>query len=355
MDVDAMVEAVYDAVDDEDGLQRLGARLADQMGAVSAMLIESDPAEPPRVVQWAQPPEALALYREHYRLVDPWVAASPRAGFDRAVSVDRLVPWSDLKGGEFYNDYLRPWGDMAHCLGLAVSAGEGAAAVLSLQRSRAQGAFEVADERALQALAPHLTRLARTRRRARRRNGEAADLQLMLDSRTDALFLLAGDGRLLHANAAGSALLARPDGPFRLAAGRLAPRDAADERAWREALAGAARSAAPVCSPVPLADARWAAALDLADAAAARAVLAVRNLPARRRRRAQDAAARFGLTGAEAALLQSLLDGLTLEQHALARGVSVATARTQLRAVAAKTDTSRQAELLERATALPSD
>lgn len=55
----------------------------------------------------------------------------------------------------------------------------------------------------------------------------------------------------------------------------------------------------------------------------------------------------FDLTPAEAKVVQSLASGLTINQIAAASGLSVATLRTQLRSVFAKTGTARQAELLQ--------
>jgi DNA-binding CsgD family transcriptional regulator len=54
----------------------------------------------------------------------------------------------------------------------------------------------------------------------------------------------------------------------------------------------------------------------------------------------------FGLTPAEASLVGALVTGRTLEQYAHHRGVSVGTARGQLKQVLAKTGAARQSELV---------
>ena len=64
----------------------------------------------------------------------------------------------------------------------------------------------------------------------------------------------------------------------------------------------------------------------------------------------------FGLTGAEARLAAVLAGGATVAEAAIAHKVSVATIRTQLAAIFAKTHTSRQADLMmlvSRLSALP--
>jgi DNA-binding CsgD family transcriptional regulator len=54
----------------------------------------------------------------------------------------------------------------------------------------------------------------------------------------------------------------------------------------------------------------------------------------------------LGLTAREAHLALSLAAGRSLAEHAVGRGVSLETARTHLRGLFAKTDTSRQGELV---------
>jgi DNA-binding CsgD family transcriptional regulator len=56
----------------------------------------------------------------------------------------------------------------------------------------------------------------------------------------------------------------------------------------------------------------------------------------------------FGLTAAEAALARRLASGLTVSQSAAELGVSLNTARTQLKAVFSKTGVNTQAQLVHR-------
>lgn len=63
----------------------------------------------------------------------------------------------------------------------------------------------------------------------------------------------------------------------------------------------------------------------------------------------------FNLTGAELQLLLALLDGATLQSAAGQFGVSMATVKTHLQHIFAKTDTSRQSELIRKiASMMPS-
>ena len=78
----------------------------------------------------------------------------------------------------------------------------------------------------------------------------------------------------------------------------------------------------------------------------ARAVLYISDLELSSQRDAQTLQGRYGLTRAEAQLASLLCAGLSLENVAEQRKVSIHTVRSQLKQVFAKTGTSRQSELV---------
>jgi DNA-binding CsgD family transcriptional regulator len=78
----------------------------------------------------------------------------------------------------------------------------------------------------------------------------------------------------------------------------------------------------------------------------ARALLVVSDLAAKRTVDPQLIANVFGLTSAEARLAAAFAGGCALEDIAEQRAISLTTARNQLKAVFAKTDTHRQSELV---------
>ena len=63
----------------------------------------------------------------------------------------------------------------------------------------------------------------------------------------------------------------------------------------------------------------------------------------------------FGLTPAESSVTNWLVSGRTIDEYAQHRGVSLQTARSQLKAVLSKTGTSRQAQLVAALSRLPID
>ena len=76
------------------------------------------------------------------------------------------------------------------------------------------------------------------------------------------------------------------------------------------------------------------------------AMLYVSDLERGSVRRADSLRTLYGLTEAEGELVNLLCEGLSLDEAARHRGVTVNTARSQLKQVFSKTSTSRQSELV---------
>jgi DNA-binding CsgD family transcriptional regulator len=88
---------------------------------------------------------------------------------------------------------------------------------------------------------------------------------------------------------------------------------------------------------------RMHSALAIADPLDPAGTMAILNLPVPSEARLKVL---FDLTGAEARLSQHLARGLSVEEAAQLLNVKITTARTQLAAIFAKTDTRRQAKLV---------
>lgn len=178
-------------------------------------------------------------------------------------------------------------------------------------------------------------------------------MRAALDALEQAVALYDPAGRQVFANAALQGFAARADGLVPGPAGQVVPAEPRARivlaRALTAATAGIhvavlvprASGAAPYvlrCRPVRGAPG-WAMTV-VADP---------------QRRPAADAALlrrAFGLTAAEAELAAALGHGSSVAEHAAARGISVHTARCQLRAVLSKVGARRQAEVVAIVTAL---
>jgi DNA-binding CsgD family transcriptional regulator len=182
-----------------------------------------------------------------------------------------------------------------------------------------------------------------------------------LENLPQAIFLAAASARVVFANAAAKAMLDAGDGML-LRDGRLATADGSDALAKLIASCAQTSSAlggpggeltvprdrprpplqvmvTPLRSNARLADVPWI------GVGASVAVVTVNN-PEFERRLAINLRRRFGLTAAETGLAAEILHGHGRKAVARRRGISDATAKTQLSSIFEKTGTHRQAELV---------
>jgi DNA-binding CsgD family transcriptional regulator len=229
---------------------------------------------------------------------------------------------------------------------------------LAIQRSVAQGPFSSQETRRLAALSKKLGSAAALARALGFARAEAALEAFQISS--SAVVMLDRFGQVLRANAAAERLLR---GDPRIERRRIVSADrdatAALDRALHAVLWN--RSASALMAPVPLPrpEKRPVLAYPIrlaavsADAlAACQAVLVLVDPDERPRPPEATLRSVFGLTAAEARLAMHLAAGVSLEAAADALGVSKGTARIQLKAVFAKLDLHRQAELVALMTCL---
>lgn len=246
--------------------------------------------------------------------------------------------------GIFFDVY--PGFGIRDTMGVSVGGPDGA--VIAFFSDRLDEPTGAAAKDLLGRLGAHLDGATRARRRLMAAEGEAIAHLAVADQLATGIVWLARDGRVLDANRSARDRLDRRQGVC-LSQGRIASPNGDQILSFvvSEALAG--RSA----GPMPLAA--------LPGGAACLAVA----LPVPQRLRCSDAAAAMlflvepgfanvsgllrrvhGLTPAEAAIAQGIVDGRDLDAIAAERRVSVATARTQLKSALSKMGVRRQAELV---------
>jgi DNA-binding CsgD family transcriptional regulator len=158
------------------------------------------------------------------------------------------------------------------------------------------------------------------------------------------------DGSVHWLNGTAERLLA--DGPLRLVGSRLFGDSEADTTKLRNGLAEAGSTGGHTARYLRLGNAKGKgkqAALHVAIQASAQPSILVLTLtsPSRGAHVPTEALIRlFGLTPTEAGLVAALATGSTLEQYSQQRGVSITTARMQLKHVNVKTGVQRQSDLV---------
>jgi DNA-binding CsgD family transcriptional regulator len=307
-------------------------------------------------------PEWKRDFIDHFAACNPLNNVKDPVSFARGwtpkiVTDEDLLPKDDLILTEYYNDYMRPHG--THAVMMVRLAIQGrTAAVLNMARTYRNGSFGPGEVAQIAHFHPHLLRafaLGRQVADQRRLNDELTE---SLDFSPHALILLDASGRVRHANKSAQRLLASGyglglyGGSLRIASPAASARlqaliaaascpDAASRRGGSMALARPDHrwplsiTVAPIKpETIPLLGGAGSVLISIADPEARVA------LPVERLREL------FGLTAAEARLALWLLQGETLYAACDRYDVSRNTVRGQLASIFAKTETSRQSELV---------
>jgi DNA-binding CsgD family transcriptional regulator len=353
-------EEIYDASLDDDALRALPVRLADRFGARSCLIqwVTEDGRSTILSQNGYFPEDMLAEYGAHWAPLDPWMQASQRwQPPNEAMNLEELVPVSDFCRSEFYNELLRPGGDDS-CRGIGVRVhnryGSG---FIALQRGRTQNAFEADAVEALQASAAHLRRMLAMRGRLVSTAVTATAVTAMMDALGTAMLLVSATGRLLHANTAGTEVIAR-SGALALRQSLLIGTSAQGERLLRQLIARALAPATPTAGAAAFTcpDGRRLELTALAVAAEAgcrHVLLAGPNCWTRDPSLAERMRALYNLSPAESVLAVALAEGASPAQVAEERGVALATVRTQIKNIAAKLGCNRQSDIVAKVKNLP--
>jgi DNA-binding CsgD family transcriptional regulator len=348
--LDALGAAFTDAAVDPSRWDAAMEAVAEATGAFGAALL------PVRDLSPSYPKSSsLAAVAETY-LRDGWIHRDERY---RAMSALRrkgvatdldIITLDEIKRRPYYQELLAPHG--LHWFAAIKFASGEHRWTLSIQRSIAQGPFTAKEQ---QRLAAHSICLSGAAALAQALGMARADAALgAFEVSNTAVVLLDRCAEVLRINGAAQRLL----GPhLQITRKRLTSRDrdatAALDRALHALLWTQISSALMPPVMLPRIDKRPLLAYPIrlsvvsTDALApCQAVVVLVDLDARPRPPENALSVSFGLTAAEARLAVRIATGASLESVADEIGIALETARHQLKAIFAKTDTHRQAELV---------
>ena len=272
----------------------------------------------------------------------------------RIITDEDLVTHDEQQRSGFYQEWLRHL-DIHHMLGAVFPAAEGAIGVLGIHRPQGAGVYTSHERKQAALVLPHLQRALRLGQRfAAVSQSHAAALEA-LDRLDTGVLMVDGAGRIIQASSMAEHLL-RENAELTVIRGRLALRLPALHDKLLALLRGAMETArgkianpgAALSIPRPH---RMPLALEVAPLRPTVSAFG-EQLPAVlvfiRDPEAPIAAARlrelFGLTRTEAAVAAALGRGASLEDIAAGMGIGLATVRSHLKRILAKTGTHRQAE-----------
>jgi DNA-binding CsgD family transcriptional regulator len=357
-----LIELVYEAALDASRWQDFIQALSDAFRGAPAGIALQPPGSPLADVifrsQGMFREEFHAQFAEHVQNGLPWEEGRRKHFVGRFGLTTEVIPDDRLRASDFYREWMVPQGlgphpPIAHTIALD---GGHPAAALAIFPTAATGPFTAADLAFGDLLVPHLA-LGYRLMAENRRHQALADA---IDRFPTGVTLLDARGHLLLANRGARQIFTQEDG---LALDGTAVRAASanDDLALRRAIGRAVEAAvagrlieSAVLSVNRRSGRRPYAVMvgplrpHTGDPTAADAVvvLYLADLEQGALRRREVLRELYGLTEAETQLVELLCQGSSLDEAAGARGVTMNTARSQLKQVFAKTHTSRQSELV---------
>ena len=279
---------------------------------------------------------------------------------EQPVAVTDLTPFGELSQTELYRQWAEPQG-LVDFVSAVLDRSAIRVVIFGVFRHERNGIVDDQARRRMRLIAPHIRRSVLIGRMFEFKAAEAATFADTLDGLSAGMYLVDAEARIIHANAAGHAILAARD-ILRSAGGRLVASDGRVDRTLGDVFAAAGQGDAALGIrgiAVPLVGrdgARYVAhVLPLTSGARRRAgiaytaaaVLFIRRASLVASSTTQVIGSTFNLTPAELRVLLAIVDVGGVPEIAEAFGVADSTVRTHVRRLFEKTGTSRQADLVK--------
>ena len=353
-----LLMAVYDAAVDDAAWCRLPSVISEVVGGESASLWFGDRSGL-SLSTYNHEPAKHQMYADHYRMVDPWMAAVNRHSlFSSVQRGSDLISDHDLKRTDFYSDFMFPT-RTGPVLGCTLPLGASRCAV-AVYRSIGDSEFSDAQKSRLQDLLPHLGQAVRIRSRFHEQQGSSKLAYDALATLKEAVVVCDERGVVLYANESAESLAVEV-GCLSLGSSETSIGiDHHPQGARLRALIADAAKGGPggaLCAVSPMGSRLFFTASPLLSGSHrpsfGRALVIIRcegndKLPTIGCLRDM-----FGLTIREAEIALGLLANLSLKQMQEDRGVSENTIRTQITHILSKTATANQRELVRLLGSLP--
>ena len=364
LDVSRLVGLIYDAAENpalwSSFLERYGKVLGADLTFIQLHRLEERSSTLTHA--WGLNGSVQASYHEHYSRLNLWRNLGwSKFGQGQVVIDEELCSRATLLKSEFYNDFLLPI-DGVYSLAAVIARESNKALMLTALRHHGNQQWERADCQPAEMLLPHLARAIAIQERLQLLDAG----ERVLDALDVGILFLTGAGEVIRGNRPAEQVLESGDG-LTVRHGILHATNASADAQLRQAIR-TARSAGPslTCEAtvtVPRCSVKRSYQVITAPlhnrpsifaGMRSPSVVALIIDPDGQRPAASELLIRlYGLTPREAALTSALSSGRTIEQAADDLRMTYETARSHLRHIFEKTDTSRQAELVMLIARLP--
>ena len=357
-----LIALAYDAALAPEKWRVLMERLIEAAGTRSAILRENSADGKVGLFEAiGYDPASVAAYREHFVHLDHFAPILRNLPVGSPLRGSEAVPWERQRNTEFYNDYMLPKRE-SHVTGCILARNDRYDLLFAMQREVGQPDFSDEDMRLIRLVAPHMARAVNIHRQMTEVTAQKQWALAALDRLRVGVILLDARGQPLFVNREAERLAAARNG-FALGRNGLMLASSADTARLRRLILDAAAlatghgaigggclrtagngGAAMQFQVIPLPRGISEQTLEQSLPGGCVAVfVSSRGGP---RLSPERIAALHSLTRAEARLAALLAKGSSLEEAAATLSVSIGTVRSHLKAIFAKTGTSRQAELV---------
>lgn len=357
-----LVELIYAAAADRakwpDALERLARALNGQIATLHHQHLVS--WESSFAADWNMDPVAVAEYTAHFAPLNVWFTTRPEFLIEGQVFTNAMLCPDDLLiRTEFYNDWLKPH-DMGQALGAMVFKSGPATTSLSIFRPINGSPFDQADLELIYVLMPHVRRACQLHNRiqALEHKGDAA--ADALDQLRQGVVLLDAKGNVLLVNREAKSIFSR-EKAVQLTRRGLSAATPSENRRLNALIHGACETGngqslhSGGAMQISREDSRLPLQV-LVMPLRTKSVCLSKEVPVaaifitdpEHKSVCGPAvyAQLFGLTRAEARLAEILAAGTTLKEASEQLGVAESTVKSQLKSIFAKTNTSRQSQLV---------
>ena len=360
-----IVAAAHDTCFDEDAWTNCLGQVADLLGSNGVVLALEDRSRAFTVgFEAMTAPESRSAYLGEFHAIDPVIAFGRRAPIGRSYSDDMAIQRSALERSRFHADFARRF-DYCHCVQAFTHQDKGSSGFFVAARPPRADPFEHAERALLDQLIPHFERALRLRILLQRADHQQVTALEVLNGLTDGVILVDDQLTIMFANLEAQRLLRDKDGLVTLGS-KLATATAFETSRLRKAIGQTCSggldggpSMIPVGRPPPrrplfVRIAKLSAAMaEQVGERRAGACLFVGDPDRLWDSEIRVLQAALGLTSAEARVASHLAAGMDLNGIVSHLRTSTSTARTHLKHIFAKTNTSRQAELVALINAIP--
>lgn len=359
----ALVGNLYDTALDPSKWAGVLADLIDFVGGSAASVFAKDSVGRPLAIHQAAgdiDPHFVDSYVREYARLDPSTMAHHFAAIDRPMETVDLMPPGEFQETRFYREWVQPQ-EHIDFITTALEKTSSSVEMFGVFRHKRNGPLDDEARSRMRFIAPHIRRAFLVGRAVEAKASKTDVFADTLDAIASALFLVRADGTIVHANAAGTAMLDDRALLFS-ASGRLSFHRAESNRALADVLSDSddgdpVVGAGGVALPLTARDGELHVAhvLPLASGARRRAGRSYSATVAIFIRKAEFAAAsapkaisrQFGLTPTELRVLLAIVDVGGVPEVSESLGIAGTTVKTHLGRVYDKTGTSRQADLVK--------